>query len=410
MKRNLLSLLVLVSLSVPAIAQVGIGTKTPDASAMLDVKSSSQGMLIPRMTMEQRDAIVSPAVGLMIYQTNAPSGFYYYDGSGWTSVWTSSDGIFRLGNDTIGWMDSYNVFWGMHAGNESHNNYFNVGIGNGAMDLATGGIANVAIGRLALSLNRANANVAVGSQALQNNIAGTMNTANGFQSLFANNSGSSNTAIGAASQTGNESGSYNTSIGHFSLTNNRTGNNNIAIGYYSGTASNNLSNTISIGNDDWPNGASNQAFIGNSRTNWIGGWKAWSVYSDARIKSDIKEDIKGLDFILKLRPISYVRNMQAAREITGNKETAKVASESGVSPVTENGFIAQEVELAAKEANYQFSGLHVPNDSKQLYSLSYESFVVPLVKAVQEQQAVIEAQKELIKKLEKRVEALESKK
>src|SRR5687768_8278971 len=54
----------------------------PDTSAILDVKSSNKGLLLPRMTLAQRDAIPSPAAGLIIYQTDGLSGFYFYDG-GW---------------------------------------------------------------------------------------------------------------------------------------------------------------------------------------------------------------------------------------------------------------------------------------------------------------------------------------
>jgi hypothetical protein len=57
----------------------------PDASAMLDVKSTAKGMLIPRMQMSERDLIASPATGLMIYQTDNTPGFYYYNGSSWIS-------------------------------------------------------------------------------------------------------------------------------------------------------------------------------------------------------------------------------------------------------------------------------------------------------------------------------------
>ncbi len=69
-------------------AQVGINTdgSQPDASAMLDIKSTDKGILIPRMTQAQRDAIASPANGLMIYQTDGIKGFYYFDGSDWTRM------------------------------------------------------------------------------------------------------------------------------------------------------------------------------------------------------------------------------------------------------------------------------------------------------------------------------------
>jgi N-acetylneuraminic acid mutarotase len=64
---------------------VGIGTTTPNASAQLDISSTSKGILIPRMTTAQRDAIASPANGLMIYNSNTKQ-YNYYNGSIWQSV------------------------------------------------------------------------------------------------------------------------------------------------------------------------------------------------------------------------------------------------------------------------------------------------------------------------------------
>ena len=54
-----------------------------------------------------------------------------------------------------------------------------------------------------------------------------------------------------------------------------------------------------------------------------------------------------------------------------------------------SGFIAQEVEKAAREAGYDFSGVDKPKNEKDLYGLRYADFVVPLVKAIQEQQQTI---------------------
>jgi hypothetical protein len=71
---------------------VGINNSTPDASAALDVTSTTQGLLAPRMTLAQRGQInlvnnvSTPATGLLIYQTDNTPGFYYYTGSAWTAL------------------------------------------------------------------------------------------------------------------------------------------------------------------------------------------------------------------------------------------------------------------------------------------------------------------------------------
>src|SRR5687767_14597494 len=72
-----------------SIAQVGInrdGSKA-DASAILDVKSENKGVLMPRMTKSQRLAIKQPATGLMLYQTDGKTGFYYNKGTPSLPLW-----------------------------------------------------------------------------------------------------------------------------------------------------------------------------------------------------------------------------------------------------------------------------------------------------------------------------------
>ena len=68
------------------------------------------------------------------------------------------------------------------------------------------------------------------------------------------------------------------------------------------------------------------------------------------------------------------------------------------------------MELAAKAVGYDFSGYTAPKNQWSLYTISYEQFVVPLVKAMQEQQAIITNQQNQIDLLEKRLTALEAKK
>lgn len=69
---------------------------TPDKSAILDVSATDKGMLVPRMTTAQRTAINSPAKGLLVYQTEAPSGFYFYDGASWNLLVKEIPGKFNF--------------------------------------------------------------------------------------------------------------------------------------------------------------------------------------------------------------------------------------------------------------------------------------------------------------------------
>jgi len=62
---------------------VGIGTTEPNAAAALDVESTDKGMLIPRISLAQRRDMVSPAVGLLVYQNTGNEGFYYFAGNEW---------------------------------------------------------------------------------------------------------------------------------------------------------------------------------------------------------------------------------------------------------------------------------------------------------------------------------------
>jgi hypothetical protein len=95
MKNYVISVCLVFLIPISINAQVGINTdaSTPDASAMLDIKSTDKGILIPRLTTTQRTAISNPATGLLVFdQTTA--GFWFYDGSNWTDL---SDGD-NLGN------------------------------------------------------------------------------------------------------------------------------------------------------------------------------------------------------------------------------------------------------------------------------------------------------------------------
>ena len=110
----------------PANGAAGIGTTTPAGSSLLEVSSTTKGVLLPRMTKTQREAIAGPVEGLLIYQTNNQPGFYYYDGTAWKSVLQlkkdlsnlnatsineslvpNATGTLDLGSSTFKWRDAY---------------------------------------------------------------------------------------------------------------------------------------------------------------------------------------------------------------------------------------------------------------------------------------------------------------
>ena len=82
--------------------KVGVGTTTPHTSAKLDVSSTTQGFLPPRMTQSQRNAIESPAAGLMVYQTDGTAGNYYFNGSAWVYIINATTGTLPVANGGTG--------------------------------------------------------------------------------------------------------------------------------------------------------------------------------------------------------------------------------------------------------------------------------------------------------------------
>jgi hypothetical protein len=105
----------IISLNTSKAQSVAINTdgSTANASAILDIKSTTKGLLAPRMTQAQRDIINSPASGLMIYQTDNTPGYYFYNGSAWTQVATGSA----------------TNFWSLNGNNIFNSNTGSVGIG-----------------------------------------------------------------------------------------------------------------------------------------------------------------------------------------------------------------------------------------------------------------------------------------
>ena len=191
---------------------------------------------------------------------------------------------------------------------------------------------------------------------------------------------------------------YNTAVGYLALAYAGTpGYNNVAVGAFSGPDINSegLYNTVSLG-EECITTASNQARIGNASTTSIGGYANWSNISDGRVKQNIKQNVPGLAFINKLKPVTYTLSIDAIDKLIPPpvrkdhdgkmlpQTTEEINARKAKEQIVYTGFIAQDVQQAAKTINYDFSGVDAPKNDKDLYALRYAEFVVPLVKAVQE--------------------------
>jgi len=248
----------------------------------------------------------------------------------------------------------------------------------------TTGYSNTASGYYSLNMNTTGFyNTAAGYQSLYTNTTGYHNTAFGSYSLRYNTTGYRNTASGFNSLSSNTTGYRNTATGFLSLYLNTTGNYNTALGYEAFNNGTNYNNSTALGYNTEP-GASNKVAIGNTSVTWIGGQVTWSTYSDATAKNNVKEDVKGLDFIMKLRPITYHFDKDKMDELIGTVDSSDYAEKYDIEKIKQSGFLAQEVEQAALNSGYDFSGVNKPKGDVKYYSLAYAEFVVPLVKAVQE--------------------------
>ena len=139
-------------------AHIGINNQAPDASAALDITSTTSGLLIPRMDKSQRDNITSPATGLMIYQTDNTPGFYYYNGSAWVS--SDDVGAKALNDLSDVYRVSSSYFIGYRTGSYPSGTSENIVIGENALGTMDDGNNN---NNIAIGYNVGNYNFSTGS-------------------------------------------------------------------------------------------------------------------------------------------------------------------------------------------------------------------------------------------------------
>jgi hypothetical protein len=365
---------------------IGINVLAPQAA--LDITSTSDGLLIPRVNLtfgaNLPQPIIGPVDSEMIYVKNSVGvgvnavtpGFYHWNTL--TARWV------RFNTGTIaatGWSTTGNA--GLTAGTNFIGTTDLVDVSFKRNNTAAGFIGDnsTAFGLRASAANTGSNNTAVGVNALAGSGSMSNNVAIGYNALqSASGVSLKNTAVGAFAGTNITNGNFNVVIGADAQAN-ASGTNEIIIGQ--GVVAG--SYKIVIGG---------VAAAGNGYAHIVSGW---TTSSDRRLKSDIKDSPLGLDFIKTIRPVSYFRKDDV------NKET-------------EYGFIAQELEVALNNAGSTNNGI-VRLTPNGMLGVRHNDFISISIKAIQEQQEQIEDLKkvnaELIKTnaaILKRLDALESKK
>ena len=135
-----------------------------------------------------------------------------------------------------------------------------------------------------------------------------------------------------------------------------------------------------------------------------------TIPSDGRFIFNVREDVRGLDFISRLKPVTFQFDIRKYERMIMKSDAAYAVfnfGEEKISKVRRTGFIAQDVEEAAKQSGYNFNGVSKPFEKREQYLLNYEALVVPLVKAIQEQQETIRNLQLQVISQEKRLQELQ---
>lgn len=457
-----LNILLLLMASIDLKAQVGIGTTNPDGA--LDIVATNNGLLIPRVSLTNTTTVLPVLTGTtseLVYNTatinDVTPGFYYLStntgpwirlGTATSNAWlitgntgivdgtnfigtaasTNVDVAFRRNNIAAGKIGTTNTSFGLLAAsnnNSTNNTAFgvnaltnstnlassnNVAIGYGAMDnLGANNTAQcVAVGVNAFGSATTNSNsVAIGYNAAQGTTTGIDNTAIGAFALNNNSVGQQSTAVGRNALL-SSTGSFNIGIGYSAGTSIAAGTNNTCVGYQSDVSSG-LTNSTAIGNGAVCTVSNTMKFgnasvVNNYFSNTVNA-VTFTASSDLRYKKEISPISPSLVILNKLQPVNYY--FKTEQELVTDK-IKSVAFSGDKTNERQVGFIAQEVEKLLPEV--------VHTDIEGYKSIDYSKFSPFVIKAIQEQQLLIEQLMKVNEKLLKenqeilkRLEALENK-
>ena len=413
----------------PSANRVGINAPTPRASLEVNFLGTPDGLLIPRVALtsvSSPDPLVVPATSELVYNTTGTGGltpgYYYWSGASWlrlltpndvstiNNVWsitgnTNVDGnsfigtaagadfdvAFRRNNVAGGRIGTSNTSFGLNAGNglaESSNTAIGVRALDGLTSSASG--SNTAVGFEALSASTGSAVTnctAIGFQAGEN-ITSIDNTAVGSWALFGGTNSERNTAVGSRPME-QQSGSDNTAVG-FRALHNGSGAGNVAIGNKAGESHSIGSNCTMVGFQAKADGltnatalgfgaiatSSNEITLGNASISALRcNAGVISALSDRRDKTDILKLAEGIEFIKKLKPVTYTWN---------TRDKSKVGSKAV-------GFIAQDLLDLQKNSAIGDNLDLVTYSNPDRLEARYGNLLPVIVKGMQEQQELIEA-------------------
>lgn len=445
MKKHTLILFCVVWLSTAIQSQniaINATGAAPAASAMLDIASTTSGLLIPRMTSAQKSVIATPATGLIVYQTDGVAGFYYYDGTQWLPLLSSATGWSITGNtgttfgtNFLGTTDAQGVDFRTNNiirlripnANQVHANssgtaalpFYSWGIDpdlgmyritTNTLGFSTAGIERFRLGTTEAVFNDASNDYDFRVESNGNANIFFVDAANDRIGIKMNNPVNifdltETSAIGATDAgqflisggTGGalDANSTNTTNGYSSFESVNAGAGQAIFGIQSNTANNSIAinGQTSAANDRW-------GFYSLDNLVVLGLY----TWSDGALKRNVNPINSALSSISKLNPVTYY--WKENNEIMANSEALNY------------GFIAQEVDkvfpdLVAKNAGSSYNPTEPDKDiSGRTYEYSavnYVGLIPVLTKAIQEQQVLIENQNKKIEELQKAIELLQQK-
>lgn len=391
-------------------SQVGIGTNTPNPSAALDITSTTSGLLVPKMTQVQKNAIATPALGLLIYQTDGASGFYYYNGTAWVtfgggSGWAlTGDAATTVGTEVLGTLDGQDV----------------VIVGNGAeaMRVDANGLVGVGTATPLKNLHIVGTapvlRIEDGNQALNRVLTSDAN-GNAYWGSSSVLSSGDDDWVFVSGNTINDQvyhdgpvviGRTGTTTHHLDIDNGATTGTTFAVGdtevITDGNNASEFSHSIVPESDDFYS-------IGSSTHRWVDIWAVNTTVqtSDANDKKSITPIKYGLKEVMQLKPVTYKWKKEQVGTVTlPKRERRKII-----------GLLAQDVQKIIPEVVYDEDWRPISEAKNEVYvkqksarlGMNYNELIPVLVKAKQEQHEKLISLKEKNEALLQKLESLKEK-